>query len=66
LAPTVRAQLGWLAKAGVPRAIFSHFGEDPIKMGYRALRKALKELAAAKAPDCRVEAARDGKEFLFD
>jgi ribonuclease BN (tRNA processing enzyme) len=63
---TVRAQLGWLEKAAVPRAIFSHFGEDPIAMGYRALGKALKELAAAKAPDCRVEAARDGKEFLFD
>ena len=63
---TVRAQLGWLAKAAVPRAIFSHFGEDPIAMGDRALVKALKELAAAKAPDCRVEAARDGREFRFD
>lgn len=63
---TVRAQLGWLAKAAVPRAIFSHFGEEPIAMGDRALMKALKELAAAKAPDCRVEAARDGKEFRFD
>ena len=62
---TVRAQLGWLAKAAVPRAIFSHFGEEPIAMGYRALGKALKELAAAKAPDCRVEAARDGKGVPF-
>jgi ribonuclease BN (tRNA processing enzyme) len=63
---TVRAQLGWLAKAGVPRAIFSHFGEVPIRMGYRALTAALKELGAAKAPDCRVSAARDGKEFRID
>ncbi|HEY6146626.1 MAG TPA: MBL fold metallo-hydrolase [Thermoanaerobaculia bacterium] len=63
---TVRAQLGWVAKAAVPRAIFSHFGQEPIAMGDQALRKALKELAAVKAPDCRVEAARDGKEFLFD
>jgi ribonuclease BN (tRNA processing enzyme) len=63
---TVRAQLGWLAKAAVPRAIFSHFGEEPIAMGYRALGMALTELAGAKAPDCRVEAARDGKEFLLD
>lgn len=63
---TVRAQLGWLAKAGVPRAIFSHFGEEPIRMGYRALSAVLKELASAKSPDCRVSAARDGKEFRID
>lgn len=63
---TVRAQLGWLGKAGVPRAIFSHFGEEPIAMGDRALTVALKELGAAKAPECRVSAARDGKEFLLD
>ena len=63
---TVRAQLGWLAKAAIPRAIFSHFGEEPIGMGDRALAAALKELAAARAPDCRVEAARDGKEFRLD
>jgi ribonuclease BN (tRNA processing enzyme) len=63
---TVRAQLGWLAKAAVPRAIFSHFGEGPIGMGDRALASALKALAAEKAPDCRVSAARDGKEFLLD
>lgn len=63
---TVRAQLGWLAKFGVPRAIFSHFGQEPIRMGYRALTAAMKELSAAKAPDCRVSAARDGKEFLIE
>jgi len=63
---TVRAQLGWLAKAAVPRAIFSHFGEGPIGMGDRALASALKALAAEKAPDCRVSAARDGKELLLD
>lgn len=63
---TVRAQLGWLARSGVPRAIFSHFGEGPIRMGYRALSGALKKLGAAKAPDCRVSAARDGKEFRIE
>lgn len=57
---TVRAQLGWLAKAGVPRAVFSHFGKGPIEMGEPALKKALEELAATKAPGCRVQAARDG------
>jgi ribonuclease BN (tRNA processing enzyme) len=57
---TVRAQLGWLAKAEVKRAVFSHFGKGPIEMGEEALATALAELAAAKAPDCRITAARDG------
>jgi len=57
---TMRAQLGWLAKAEVERAVFSHFGKGPIEMGEEALRAALAELAAVKAPDCRVTAARDG------
>lgn len=57
---SVRAQLGWLAKAGVPRAIFSHFGRGPILMGDRALAAALRNLAAQRAPGSEVTAARDG------
>ena len=38
---TVRAQLGWLARHGIPRAIFSHFGKGPIEMGDGALEAAL-------------------------
>ncbi|HEY6930877.1 MAG TPA: MBL fold metallo-hydrolase, partial [Thermoanaerobaculia bacterium] len=57
---TIRAQLGWLAKYGVPRAVFSHFGKGPIDMGDEALRSAVAALAAAKAPDCRVTIAHDG------
>ncbi len=57
---TVRAQLGWLARYGVPRAIFSHFGKGPIEMGEAALCGALRELAREKAPGCEVTAARDG------
>lgn len=57
---TVRAQLGWLAKSGVPRAVFSHFGSEPIGMGEEALREALGKLAAERAPGCEVTAARDG------
>ncbi|HEY6066586.1 MAG TPA: MBL fold metallo-hydrolase, partial [Thermoanaerobaculia bacterium] len=57
---TVRAQLGWLAKTGVPRAVFSHFGKGPIEMGDEALQEALDELASERAPDCRVTAAQDG------
>ncbi len=59
---TVRAQLGWLAKYGVPRAIFSHFGKGPIEMGEAQLREALAELGGEKAPGCEVTAARDGLE----
>ena len=36
---TVRAQLGWLARHGVLRAIFSHFGKGPIEMGERGARR---------------------------
>jgi ribonuclease BN (tRNA processing enzyme) len=57
---TVRAQLGWLGKHGIRRAIFSHFGKGPIEMGEPELKDALAELAAEKAPGCRVTAARDG------
>jgi ribonuclease BN (tRNA processing enzyme) len=57
---TVRAQLGWLARHGVPRAVFSHFGKGPIEMGEDALREALEELASERAPGCEVRAARDG------
>ena len=57
---TIRAQLGWLAKYGVPRAVFSHFGKGPIEMGDEGLASALADLAAAKAPGCQVAVARDG------
>lgn len=57
---TVRAQLGWLAKNGVPRAVFSHFGKGPIEMGDKALREALGELVGERAPGCEVTAAHDG------
>ncbi len=57
---TVRAQLGWLGRHGVPRAVFSHFGKGPIEMGERALAKSLAELAKEKVPGCEVTAARDG------
>ncbi|HEV8230861.1 MAG TPA: MBL fold metallo-hydrolase, partial [Thermoanaerobaculia bacterium] len=57
---TVRAQLGWLAKHSVPRAVFSHFGKGPIEMGEKALREVLEGLASERAPECQVSAARDG------
>jgi ribonuclease BN (tRNA processing enzyme) len=60
---TVRAQLGWLARHGVLRAIFSHFGRDPIGMGDDALGEALVKLAAANPPGCAVTAAHDGLEL---
>lgn len=62
---TVRAQLGWLAKAGVPRAVFSHFGDGPIGLGDDALGEALAVLAGERAPGCEVVAARDGLALDF-
>ena len=63
---TVRAQLGWLARHGVTRAIFSHFGKGPIEMGKEALDLALAELAAANPPGCAVTAAYDGLEMEIE
>ncbi len=60
---TVRAQLGWLSRFGVLRAIFSHFGKGPIEMGETALADALEELASEKPPGCAVTVAHDGLEL---
>ena len=60
---TVRAQLGWLARHGILRAVFSHFGQGPIEMGDAALEEALAKLAAANPPGCAVTAAHDGLEL---
>lgn len=60
---TVRAQLGWLGRYGIVRAVFSHFGKGPIEMGQKALEKALDDLAAARPPGCAVTAAHDGLEM---
>ena len=60
---TVRAQLGWLGRHGVPRAIFAHFGKGPIEMGDAALRARIAALAGEKAPECEVSIATDGARF---
>lgn len=62
---TVRAQLGWLARKGIGRAVFSHFGKEAIGMGEEALREALAKLASERAPSCAVTAARDGLTLDF-
>jgi len=62
---TVRAQLGWLGRRRIGRAIFSHFGTGPIELGDRELGRRLRSLAAAKAPGCEVRNAFDGAEFEF-
>ena len=60
---TVRAQLGWLGRYGVPRAIFAHFGKGPIEMGDAELRARIAGLAREKAPACDVAIAADGAKF---
>lgn len=62
---TVRAQLGWMEKYGIPRAVFSHFGTEPIGMGDEALASELAKLASERAPSCGVTAARDGLTLDF-
>ena len=57
---TVRAQLGWLAKHGIRRAVFSHFGKEAIEMGEKALREALEKLASERLPGADVSVAGDG------
>ena len=58
---TVRAQLGWLAKRGIGRAVFSHFGKEAIAMGEEALREALAKLVSERLPGGEVTAACDGR-----
>ena len=60
---TVRAQLGWLGRSAVARAIFAHFGKGPIELGDGELRRSVTALAGEKAPGCRVEIATDGAEY---
>jgi ribonuclease BN (tRNA processing enzyme) len=62
---TVRAQLGWLDRFGVRRAIFSHFGTDPIAMGDDRLGENVRRLAEEKAPRCDASIASDGAVFLL-
>ena len=58
---TIRAQLGWLAKRRIGRAVFSHFGGEAIAMGEEALSEALAKLASERLPGGEVTAARDGR-----
>lgn len=59
---TIRAQLGWCAKAGVRRALFTHCGSDIVGDERRAEAK-LAELAAERGLSASF--ARDGQELLL-
>ena len=51
--------------SGIARAIFSHFGKGPIEMGEPALKEALTELAAEKAPRSAVSSVQQEARARF-
>jgi len=59
---SIALQVRWCEEAGIPRAIFVHFGKECIDMGDEKLRDALGGLSER----VRVEAATDGQEFVID
>jgi len=59
---SIALQVRWCEEAGIPRAIFVHFGKECLDMGDEKLRDALGGLSER----VRVEAATDGQEFVID
>jgi phosphoribosyl 1,2-cyclic phosphodiesterase len=60
---TIRAQIGWCAKAGVPTAIFTHCGAQIITMDGRAAAALVRRMGAGKGVRARL--ARDGLTLAF-
>jgi phosphoribosyl 1,2-cyclic phosphodiesterase len=61
---TVRAQLGWCAEAGVPRAIFTHCGSGIVSGDERKLAARLRRMARQKGAK-RAEIAHDGMTLVL-
>ena len=60
---SIREQLDWCARAGVPRAIFTHCGSEIVKGHARAVAKRVGELGRERG--VRAEIAHDGLELIL-
>ncbi len=60
---TVRTQLGWCAKEGVPRAIITHCGSEIVTGDERNLAARLRAMGAERGVEIRI--AHDGMELVL-
>lgn len=60
---TVRAQLGWCEKAGVPRAIFTHCGSEIVTGDERVLGAKLRAMGDERGVEAKI--AHDGLEVIL-
>lgn len=60
---TIHAQLGWCAEEGVPRALFTHCGEQIVAGDERALRARIAAMAAEQGVEA--DLAHDGQEIVL-
>jgi phosphoribosyl 1,2-cyclic phosphodiesterase len=60
---TVRTQLGWCAKEGVPRAIITHCGSEIVTGDERNLAARLRAMGTERGVETRI--ARDGMELVL-
>jgi hypothetical protein len=60
---TVRTQLGWCAKEGVPRAIITHCGSEIVNGDERLLRAQLRAIAAERGVQACI--AHDGMKLTL-
>ena len=60
---TVRTQLGWCAKEGVPRAIITHCGSEIVTGDERALGKTIAAIAREKGIEAQI--AHDRMELIL-
>jgi len=61
---TIRAQIGWCAKAGVPEAIFTHCGTEIMRMDARAAAAKIRRLGLESG--VRANIATDGATIDLD
>jgi len=60
---TVRAQLGWCQKAGIPRALFTHCGSEIVEGDERTLGPKVEEMGRERGVDAAI--AHDGMSVVL-